>query len=224
MRRIPFVLLALCMLAAPAAHAAPPEIVDVAGDATGINGQGVSGLEAIDRSAPQPGKQLESLDIVSVRFGLEKVRKSLRYVTVTMTLSGDPNAEPTPHKYVVYFNSRTCNATSTLEWHSTPSVDGAPDYVEPPVPAGDVDRVYVWTRGAQLTRGGCVEPTRTVALPASRVKGKTIVWRIPAAHAWPKGSVLKDFVAQSRARFRASGYYTYPVWDQAASTRTFRIA
>lgn len=242
--------LGLALLASGPATAAPaPHIVDTAGDANGINGQGLqtAASRAVDDRGglvtPMQPDQLKAFDILSVRFSTEFInqrKKAYKYVfvkvgkktvkkrvaytiivkkpnamLVTMTLAGDPYADPIPKMYRVYFNTGDCVARHTLTWNVTPTnPDGIPDSTG----TGD-QGVAIWTRGASFFKADCfgTQP-ETMELPASRATGDSLIFRIPLNSFARVGTKVNTMSAESRLRARAA--YPYPTIDFAWTKET----
>lgn len=237
--------LGLALLASGPATAAPaPQIVDTAGDANGINGQGsqTTASRAVDDGGgvvtPMQPDQLKAFDILSVRFstefinqrktayknvtvtvGKKRVTKRVAYTVVvkkpnallvTMTLAGDPLADPIPKMYRVSFNTGDCVARHMLTWNATPTnPEGVPDSTG----SGD-QGVAIWTRGASFYRADCFNTgIETMDLPSSRSTGDSLIFRLPLNSFARVGTKVHTMSAESRLRARAA--YPYPMIDFA---------
>lgn len=237
--------LGFALLASGPVTAAPPaQIVDTAGDANAVNGQGLqtTASRAVDDRGgvvtPMQPDKLKAFDILSVRFatefinqrktayktvtvkaGRKRVTKRVAYTVVvkkpnallvTMTLAGDPLADPIPKMYRVYFFTGDCAVRHMLTWNVTPTnPDGVPDSTG----SGD-QGVAIWTRGASFYRADCFNTgIENTDLPSSRSTGDSLIFRLPLNSFARVGTKVHTMSAESRLRARAA--YPYPTIDFA---------
>jgi hypothetical protein len=174
-----------------------PQLTDPAGDANGINGQGV----VIGLPNPSTGPaQLASADITSVRFATKFVTKRVNGVlkkvatgfTVTMALG----AAPLPETF--YRITTTASGCGSL-W---------------------------FEYGTDVTQGGTtvrcltddISPTAeddVYKVPEATVKGSSIIWKIAKSQI-PVGTTLSTLHAETRLN---PAVITTPVIDETGLTK-----
>jgi hypothetical protein len=192
----------LVVLAVPGnAATAKPQIVDPAGDANGINGQGlVVGLPNVSTGPAQ----MASADIQKVLFQTTFVTKRVNGVlkkvptgfTVTMTLGGAPLPE------TFYRITTTASGCGSL-W---------------------------FEYGTDVTQGGTtvrcltedLSPTakdKVYKVPEATVKGSSIIWKIAKSQI-PVGTSLSELAAQTRLN---PAVITAPSLDETSLTNSSYI-
>ena len=195
-------------LIAPGDAAAPkPEVVDVVGDANGINNQGVTALP--DQNVSTGPAQAAAFDITSIDFATTRTKVGRKLVatgyTATMTLSAAPVTSgalyrvravaPGCSTFWLQWNTAPTGTTTTLRHNCVPS--GSPT--------------------------GAVSDTVSVPLKAVVVKGSTITWTVPFK-SLPKGvkvgSSLTDLGADNRI---SNGASTAPQIDGVFTTAKYKI-
>jgi hypothetical protein len=190
--------------ALPSSAATPPQIVDAAGDANGINGQGVLDLlvdGGPDNVSSGPVGDAAA-DITSVRFATKFVARRVGARTVqvpaatvvTMTLAAPPTTPET--FYRVYATTKTCSDLF-LEY-GTDIATGGPLVRCPSTDPTAKDKEYDAT---------------------AAVKGSTITWTIPVS-AIPAGTTFTALSADTRFN---PAVVTAPIIDAARSTKTFTV-
>jgi hypothetical protein len=200
----------LAVAALPAdAATAMPQITDPAGDANGVNDQGlVSGGPAIAASGPA---DLSQADITSVQFATTFVTKTVKGrrskvatgFTVTMNLAAAPSVPD-----LFYRVAATSTSCETLFFeYST-----APNDTEP---------------GSARCAAALPNPSGPIPVKSVAVKGNAIIWSVPLTSV-PKNTVLSGLDAQTRGTAYAStpvfsGGPTVPQFDYASTKSTFTV-
>lgn len=245
-RTILIAVLGLALLAPGASSAAPaPHIVDAAGDANGINGQGRQETAArlIDERGgvitPLTPDQLKVFDILSVRFSTEFInQRKTAYRTVFVKVGKKRVAKRVAYTIIV---KKPWSTLVTVNLAGDPAADSIPKMVRvyfqtgdcvarhqltwsftPTNPAGipeQVGDVKVWTRDASFFRNDCgLGPPETMALPNSKASGGTLVFKIPLTSLAKIGTKINTMTAETRLRPREA--YPYPAIDVALSSAT----
>lgn len=183
-----------------AASAAKPQITDPAGDANGLNGQGVvTGTPEPSTPADASGADIKSVLFQST-FKVKKVHGTVKRIptgfTITMTLAAAPT---TPN--VIYRVAATAPMCQTLFFEYSTAVSGSDGSArcaaELPTNSGDV------------------------AVKSVRVKGNSVIWTVPAKSV-PVGQTLSGLDAQTRFISGTPGVsLTAPQYDEATSSATF---
>jgi hypothetical protein len=189
-------------LAAPKApklpKAKPLAITDQAGDANGINGQGV--VTGTPDPATAPASRAAA-DIVSWGLGREDDGKVVKAFTATMTLSSAPDQAT---QYRIRLQAPACTT-----WFI--------EYQFPPTGAE-----------AAITKGGLVRENCSGAAVftdvTATIKGNTISWRIPVK-GMPGGVKLGDVMTVVGAEANLETAAVIPALDiaSAAEGTSFKI-
>jgi len=195
-------------VAAVPAHAAKakPQITDPAGDANGVNDQGLVTGSPIPSGQSGPA-DLSQADITAVQFATTFVTKKAHGktvkvptgLTVTMTLAAAPTL---PN--IIYRVAASSTSCETLFFEFST----APNDSEP---------------GSARCAAALPNPSGPVAVKSVAVKGNSITWTVPLTSI-PKNTVLSSLDAQTRQVTQTPAVgITAPQYDYASTSSTFTV-
>ena len=186
-----------------------PQIVDPAGDANYVNGQGAVAAGPNPSTSPA---DLSFADILSVTFATTHSSQSIarlrgRYragglapagFTVTMTLASPPTAMPG----VLYRVSVATDSCAQVFFEYSIALNGSP--------AGQL-------------RCASLQSSTPIALTSVTVKGDSIVWTVPG-NAFPPGQALFKLDAQTRNNVSTPARtVNSPQIDEGSSAATYTV-
>jgi hypothetical protein len=196
--------LAVAAFPAHAASAPKPQITDPAGDANGVNDQGL-GLPVPSSATPidNSGADITSV-LFQTTFVTKKVKKKTVKVpsgfTVTLNLSAAPAVQT---DFRVSATTAGCGSSGSVRFEYSTSVAQT---------GGSADCFGLTTNTAY-------------AGVTTAVKGSAITWTVPIKD-FPVGTVFSGLNASTRSVFsvpHAPVGLTAPQWDGAASGTTYTV-
>lgn len=179
---------------AHAAKAPTPQITDPAGDANGLNDQGV-GAPVPEQTTPaaDAGADITSVLFQSTVTGKGK-KKQVTGFTITLALAGAPQPG------TIYRVAGAAGSCASLFFEYTTSLTA--------------------TKPGSARCAGI--PTSTpVDITDASVKGNSVVWTVPVS-SFPVGTVISGLNAQTRFNATSPGI-TAPQIDYASSSNTFTV-